>query len=133
MRGITLSEEFVQQIVGANSSKTISESTEASHAEAHVCPLCESHLEEPLSEERIQEHVDYFLDVINENFDIVGDNLDEEEVQEDGEELDESGEVGDEEESDDEYVNEKTKTKKPLIKPPKSKGVSGGVSGKPGC
>lgn len=128
MRGITLSDEFVSQIVGKTAAK-ISESTEAPHAEAHVCPLCESHLEEPLSEERIQEHVDYFLDVINENFDIVGDNLDEEEVQEDGEELDESGEVGDEEESDDEYVNEKTKTKKPLIKPPKSTGVSRN----PGC
>jgi len=127
MRGITLTEDFVSQIVGKPAVK-ISESQEGGeHIEAHVCPLCESHLEEPLSEERIQEHVDYFLDVINENFDIVGDNLDEEEVQEDGEELDESGEVGDEEESDDEYVNEKTKTKKPpqtKNPPPKSKEVS---------
>ena len=110
MRGIQLTEEFISQIVGKPAAK-ISESTEGGeHTEAHVCPLCESHLEEPISEEKIQEHVDYFLDVINENFDIVGEELNEEEEMEDDgeeEELDESGELGeDEEESDDEDVDE---------------------------
>lgn len=102
MRGITLTEDFVKQIVGTSPAKKISESAEAS-AEAHVCPLCESHLEEPISEEKIQEHVDYFLDVINENFDIVGEELNEEEEVEDGEELDESE---DEEESEEESDEE---------------------------
>ena len=93
MRGITLSEDFVKQIVGTHPSKKISESTEAPQAEAHVCPLCESQLAEPISEERIQEHVDYFLDVINENFDIVGEELnEEEEVKETEEEVEESDE-----------------------------------------
>ena len=102
MRGITLTEDFVKQIVGTSPAKKISESTEG-QAEAHVCPLCESHLEEPISEEKIQEHVDYFLDVINENFDIVGDELNEEEEVEEGEELDESEDEEEvEEESDEE-------------------------------
>lgn len=103
MRGITLSDDFVKQIVGTSPAKKISESTEASQTEAHVCPLCESHLEEPISEEKIQEHVDYFLDVINENFDIVGEELNEEEEVEEGEELDESE---DEEESEEESDEE---------------------------
>lgn len=88
MRGIQLTEDYVSQIVGKHAAK-ISESAEAPQAQAHVCPLCESHLEEPISEEKIQEHVDYFLDVINENFDIVGEELNEEEeiqVDEDTEE-----------------------------------------------
>lgn len=122
MRGITLSDEFVSQIVGKTAAK-ISESTEAPQAEAHVCPLCESHLEEPISEEKIQEHVDYFLDVINENFDIVGDDLDEgeeldeEEQLDEEEELDESGELGDEE-SEDEDIDEAygKKSKMPPMK-----------------
>lgn len=108
MRGIQLTEEFISQIVGKPAAK-ISESTEGGeHTETHVCPLCESHLEEPISEEKIQEHVDYFLDVINENFDIVGEDLNEEEEMEDeeGEELDESGELGEEEQEDGEDVDE---------------------------
>jgi hypothetical protein len=36
--------------------------------ESHVCPLCESKLEEEISDEKLQEHVDYLLSVINENF-----------------------------------------------------------------
>jgi transcription elongation factor Elf1 len=98
MRGITLTEDFVTQIVGKPAVK-ISESQEGGEqAEKHVCPLCESHLEEPISEEKIQEHVDYFLDVINENFDIVGDDLDEtEEVEEEADEEAEGEEESDEE------------------------------------
>jgi transcription elongation factor Elf1 len=98
MRGITLTEDFITQIVGKPAVK-ISESQEGGEqTEKHVCPLCESHLEEPISEEKIQEHVDYFLDVINENFDIVGDDLDEtEEVEEEADEEAEGEEESDEE------------------------------------
>lgn len=98
MRGITLTEDFVSQIVGKPAAK-ISESQEGGeHVETHVCPLCESHLQEPISEEKIQEHVDYFLTVINENFDIVGEDLDEaEEVEEGDEEETEETEEEDEE------------------------------------
>lgn len=98
MRGITLTEDFVTQIVGKPAVK-ISESQEGvEQAQAHVCPLCESHLEEPISEEKIQEHVDYFLEVINENFDIVGEDLDEA--------SEEEGESMDEEELDEEQTEE---------------------------
>ena len=99
MRGIQLTEDYISQIVGKPAAK-ISESAEAPQAEKHVCPLCESHLEEPISEEKIQEHVDYFLEVINENFDIVGEELNEEEEVEETEEESEEGEEV--EESDEE-------------------------------
>ncbi len=35
----------------------------------HSCPLCESKLEAPISEERLAEHVQYIMGVINEAFD----------------------------------------------------------------
>lgn len=54
------------------------EVNEGDEEEVHTCPLCESHLEEPLSEERIQEHVDYLFSVINEAFE-TDETLEEEE------------------------------------------------------
>ena len=93
MRGITLSEGFVSQILGtplkevAKVDESVEESTE--EAEEHVCPLCESKLEKAISQEKLEEHVNYFLSVINENFEV------------DGESLDEEVEADDEEESDD--------------------------------
>lgn len=60
----------------------------------HVCPLCESKLETPLTEERLQEHIDLVLNIINENFTEDGESLDEE-LEEDVSE--ESGEVKEEE------------------------------------
>jgi DNA repair exonuclease SbcCD ATPase subunit len=61
------------------------ETTDTQETEDHICPLCESKLAEPLSEERLHEHVNYFLDIINENFDVDGESLDEvgEEAEED--------------------------------------------------
>jgi len=35
-------------------------------AEYNICPLCECHLEEELSEERISEHLDFVLDLLSE-------------------------------------------------------------------
>lgn len=88
MKGINVSDDFVSQILGKPTAK-LSESqveqeavVEETQEEAHVCPLCESHLEEAISEERIQEHVDFFLAVINENFDFEGEDLDESELEE---------------------------------------------------
>lgn len=96
MRGITLDESFVNEILGTqlkevkkvDESKKVEESTE--EAEEHVCPLCESKLEKAISQEKLEEHVNYFLSVINENFEV------------DGESLDEEVEADDEEESEDE-------------------------------
>lgn len=58
--------------------------------ELHACPLCESELDEPISEENMQECVDFILGKINEALDLDGDSLEEaEEEVEDGEEEEE--------------------------------------------
>lgn len=43
--------------------------------EAHVCPLCESQLEEAISDEQLAEHVDFMVGIINEMEDISDDDL----------------------------------------------------------
>ena len=43
--------------------------------ETHVCPLCESHLEEAISDEQLAEHVDFMVGIINEMEDISDDDL----------------------------------------------------------
>jgi len=43
--------------------------------EAHVCPLCESKLEEPISDEKLAEHVDFMVGVISEMEDITDEDL----------------------------------------------------------
>lgn len=62
--------------------------------EAHVCPLCESQLEEAISDERLAEHVDFMVGIINEMEDISDEDLTElaEELvsDEDQEDLDEA-------------------------------------------
>jgi DNA repair exonuclease SbcCD ATPase subunit len=45
--------------------------------EAHVCPLCESQLEEAISDEQLAEHVDFMVSVISEMEDITDEDLDE--------------------------------------------------------
>lgn len=37
--------------------------------EKHICPLCESELSEGLSDDKIQEHVNYVFSILNEAFD----------------------------------------------------------------
>lgn len=43
--------------------------------EGHVCPLCESQLEEAISDEQLAEHVDFMVGIINEMEDISDDDL----------------------------------------------------------
>jgi DNA repair exonuclease SbcCD ATPase subunit len=45
--------------------------------EAHVCPLCESQLEEAISDEQLAEHVDFMVGVISEMEDISDEDLEE--------------------------------------------------------
>jgi DNA repair exonuclease SbcCD ATPase subunit len=45
--------------------------------EAHVCPLCESQLEEAITDEQLAEHVDFMVGVISEMEDITDEDLDE--------------------------------------------------------
>lgn len=56
--------------------------------ELHECPLCESQLEEALTVEQIQEHIDYILETITEAEEFEGEDLDEK-YQDDEEEEDE--------------------------------------------
>ena len=65
--------------------------------EAHVCPLCESQLEEAISDEKLAEHVDFMVGIINEMEDISDDDLTElaeelvsDEAEDDQEDLDEA-------------------------------------------
>ena len=59
--------------------------------ELHECPLCESQLEEALTVEQIQEHIDYILETITEAEEVEGEDLDEE-YQDDEEEEDDDEE-----------------------------------------
>lgn len=67
----------------------------------HVCPLCQSHLQEAISDEALMEHTANVLEAVN------AATLNEEEEEEDGEELYEEDESEDEDEDDDEYIQEK--------------------------
>lgn len=49
--------------------------------EIHTCPLCESKLEVALSDDKLQEHVNYVFSILNEAFD-TDESLDETPVEE---------------------------------------------------
>lgn len=92
MKGIQVSNEFVDRILAANGVAKVNESVETATAEAvveeaevHVCPLCESKLEEAISQEKIEEHVNYIMGVLEESVEV-----------EDGEDLDEDSELEEE-------------------------------------
>ena len=103
MRYVDVSDEYVASVLSANKLKAeqkIDESAkvdqvqEEEQVEGHVCPLCESHLEEAIPEENLQECVDYILDSINEAVDL----LEEEDLLEAEEECDDDGSEEDEDE-----------------------------------
>lgn len=77
MKGIQIDDGYVAKILQAhNLSGKLVESKDAnadqddsldeSDESDHICPLCESALDEELSDARLQEFVDYALDVIDE-------------------------------------------------------------------
>ena len=85
--------------VNKTQDQKIDESTEEVEEEAHVCPLCSSHLDEAISDEALMEHTANVLEAVN------AATLNEEEEEEDSEELfeeDESEDEDDEEDFDDE-------------------------------
>ena len=84
-------------------------------ADEHVCPLCQSHLQEAISDEALMEHTANVLEAVN------AATLNEEE-EEDGEELVEEDESEDEDEDEDEdsddedeQVEEAKKMKKGMM------------------
>jgi len=115
MRYVDVADEYVNQILEANklSNQSLTEAECPSHddkkkkkehkeenkpekkemdgkesTELHQCPLCESELDEALTVERIQEHIEQILETINEAEEFEGEELSEAE-DDDGEETEE--------------------------------------------
>ena len=103
MRYINVEEDYVGKILAANQlveSKEVNEAQEVETVEeaceeGHVCPLCESELDDPISEEAMQECVDFILGTINEA------------LEQDGEFLEEADKDDDDDEDEDEEENDK--------------------------
>lgn len=74
--------------------------------EEHTCPLCESELDEELSDEIILEHLDAIQDILTEKKDV-----DDEDDDDDEEEVDEQEEEPEEEEEEAPEVNASKKAK----------------------
>ena len=95
MRYIDVNDEFVSQILTANhlvenTGVSESEVVEEAQAEEHVCPLCESELDEAISEESMKECIDFILGALNEALEQDGESLEEaEDTDEDEEDYEE--------------------------------------------
>jgi len=108
MRYINVDDSFVGEILAANklsNSKDLNESQEVEVVEeaceeGHVCPLCESELDAPISEEAMQECVDFILGTINEALEQDGESLEE------AEEDDDNSEDGEDEENQEDNDDE---------------------------
>jgi len=96
--------------VGKTQDQKIDESTEEEveelEEEAHVCPLCASHLDEAISDEALMEHTANVLEAVN------AATLNEEEEEEDGEELYEEDELEEEDEDEEDEMPVKKSMKK---------------------
>jgi len=92
MKYVDVSDEFVKGILSVNN--LLNEKAEEApqvveeevNEEEHYCPMCESQLEEPISEDKMQECIDIIVDALNEAIDSDGEELNEEEDQEDEDE-----------------------------------------------
>jgi hypothetical protein len=113
MRYINVDDDYVGKILAANQlaeakeeSQELVESQEVevveeSQADGHVCPLCESELDAPISEESMQECVDFILGTINEALEQEGETIEEADEEEDEDEDEKEEEDKDEEKSED--------------------------------
>jgi hypothetical protein len=98
MKYIDVSDEYVKSVFAANdlvskidesaevaSTEVEQEIVESAEAE-HACPLCESELEAPVSEESMAECVQFILEALNEAVDAEGETLEESEDEDELEE-----------------------------------------------
>jgi DNA repair exonuclease SbcCD ATPase subunit len=111
--GVSLTENTEQQVAEeAVEAEEAPSEAEVVEEQAHVCPLCESHLEEAISDEQLTEHIEMMLGIINEMNDISDEELEaiEEEI---------DSELGEEEVDEVEEVVEAKKPK--MLKGAKSK------------
>mgnify|MGYP006275844937 CR=1 FL=1 len=92
--GVKLTESVAPEAVEAPAQVEETPAEEETvNEEAHVCPLCESHLEAPISDEQLSEHLDLMIDIIDEMSQLTeGEDADED----DGEELAEDADADDE-------------------------------------
>jgi|TARA_E500000305_G_scaffold54562_1_gene43581 hypothetical protein len=116
MRYIDVADEYVNQILEANklSNHSLTEAKkpemkkkdeeedkkmekQEESTELHQCPLCESELDEALTVERIQEHIEQILETINEAEEFEGEELSE--AEDDDEEEKEEEDEDEEEDS----------------------------------
>ena len=89
--------------------------------ETHTCPLCESKLEKDISDEKLTEHIEMMLGIINEMNDITDEEL--EAIEE---------EVGEDEDADDDSeVVEEAKGKMPAFLAKMKEDDGEGEGGKP--
>ena len=94
MKYLDVSDEYVKSVLAANDLVSkIDEAAEVDQevveesTEAHACPLCESELDEPISEENMNECVSFILDTIQEAQELEGETLEESEEDDEEEEL----------------------------------------------
>ena len=108
MRYINVDDDYVGQILAANQlteSKEVNEAQEVEVVEeaceeGHVCPLCESELDGPISEEAMQECVDFILGTINEALEQDGESLEEAEDEDEDEKEEEDKDEEDKEDDE---------------------------------
>ena len=87
--------EFLEEEVAVEApAEVVSEAKEEEviEEECYTCPLCESSLENELSEDRISEHLDFVLDLLSES----GDDDDEDDEDDDEDAVVEDDEAADE-------------------------------------
>ena len=101
MRYVNVDDQYVSEILKANQlqkSDSLNESEvvveEQHEEEVHACPLCESELDEPISEESLAECVNYIAAVLEEASILEGEMLEE------ADEEDENEDENDDEETD---------------------------------
>lgn len=93
MKYLDVSDEYVKSVLAANdlvskideSAEVDQEVVEESAETEHACPLCESELDEPISEENMNECVSFILDALKEAQELEGETLEESEDDEEEE------------------------------------------------
>lgn len=77
--GVKLSESKVAKKAITESEELdedeVEEIDESEEVEEHVCPLCEHVIEEEISDERLEEHINFFIDMISEMSSIEDEDL----------------------------------------------------------
>lgn len=75
MNGIKLTENTEAAVEAAPEAEVEETEVEEVNEETHSCPLCESALEEAISDEKLTEHIEMMLGIINEMSDISDEEL----------------------------------------------------------